>query len=207
MTPHHLNGLYAITPNAAGSPESLAAQVVLAIQGGARLVQYRDKYATDQARHDQGEALLRLCRNAGVPLIINDDLQLACDLSADGVHLGRDDPDPRQARAQLGATAIIGVSCYNDLALAESAAAAGASYVAFGSFFPSVTKPHAVRADQALLTKARQLDLPCVAIGGITPHNGRALITAGAAMLAVVSGVFDQPDIAAAARSYSNLFA
>lgn len=204
---HHLTGLYAITPEASSSPASLAAQVALAIAGGARLIQYRDKHSDSQGRHDCGAALLRLCRNAGVPLIVNDDLALAVDLGADGVHLGRDDPDPRQARERLGDAAIVGVSCYDDFALAEAAELAGASYIAFGSFFPSATKPQAVRADPSLLTEARRrLRIPPVAIGGITPQNGGSLIAAGARMLAVVTGVFDQPDIAAAARAYTNLF-
>lgn len=202
-----LDGLYAITPDSSHSPASLAAQVALAIDGGARLIQYRDKGANDRERHARGLALLTVCRQADVPLIINDDLELAVALGADGVHLGRDDADPRAARARLGATAIIGVSCYNDLRLAETAERTGASYVAFGSFFPSVTKPHAVRADVGLLTEAsRRLHIPPVAIGGITPENGAPLIAAGARLLAVVTGVFDQPDIAAAARAYTNLF-
>lgn len=202
-----LDGLYAITPDSSPNPASLAAQVALAISGGARLIQYRDKGANDRERHAHGLALLTVCRQACVPLIINDDLELAVALGADGVHLGRDDADPREARERLGATAIIGVSCYNDLRLAEAAEQAGASYVAFGSFFPSVTKPHAVRADVGLLTEASQrLHIPPVAIGGITPENGGSLIAAGARLLAVVTGVFDQPDIAAAARAYTNLF-
>lgn len=202
-----LNGLYAITPDSSPNPASLAAQVALAISGGARLIQYRDKGANDRERHARGLALLTVCRQADVPLIINDDLELAVALGADGVHLGRDDADPRAARERLGATAIVGVSCYNDLRLAETAERAGASYVAFGSFFPSVTKPHAVRADVGLLTEAsRRLRIPPVAIGGITPENGAPLIAAGARLLAVVTGVFDQSDIAAAARAYTNLF-
>ena len=202
-----LDGLYAITPDSSHSPAALAAQVALAISGGARLIQYRDKFANDRERHERGFALLAVCRQSGVPLIIKDDLELAVALGADGVHLGRDDADPRAARARLGPTAIIGVSCYNDLRLAEAAEQAGASYAAFGSFFPSVTKPHAVRAAPGLLTEAsRRLHIPPVAIGGITPENGGSLIAAGARLLAVVTGVFDQPDIAAAARAYTNLF-
>lgn len=202
-----LAGLYAITSDAAPNVAALVAQVAAAIDGGARLIQYRDKRASTVERHDRAGALLAQCRAANIPLIINDDVALAVAIGADGVHLGRDDADLPLARAQLGSAAIIGVSCYNDFALAETATAAGASYVAFGSFFPSATKPHAVRADLALLTAARrQLAVPCVAIGGITPQNGSTLIAAGAQMLAVVTSVFDQPDIAAAARSYSHLF-
>ncbi|MBK1693715.1 thiamine phosphate synthase [Chromatium weissei] len=202
-----LAGLYAITSDTAPSVAALVAQVAAAIDGGARLIQYRDKRASSVERHARAAALLALCRAANIPLMINDDVALALAIGADGVHLGRDDANVHSARARLGDAAIIGVSCYDAFALAKTAAAAGANYVAFGSFFASATKPHAVRADPALLTAARrELAVPCVAIGGITPQNGRALIAAGAHMLAVITGVFDQPDIAAAARSYSNLF-
>ncbi|QGU33900.1 thiamine phosphate synthase [Thermochromatium tepidum] len=207
MTKTQLRGLYAITPDAPLPLATLVDQVGAAIAGGARLIQYRDKTHPPDERHRYATALLACCRAAGVPLIINDDLELAAVLGADGVHLGRDDPDPRLARKRLGESAIIGVSCYDQLALAEAAQAAGASYVAFGSFFPSPTKPNAVRPAPDLLTAARgRVALPLVAIGGITPHNGRSLITAGADMLAVVTGVFAQPDITAAACAYTNLF-
>jgi len=202
-----LDGLYAITPDASPSPEALTKQVAQAIEGGARVIQYRDKHSDHTGREARASALLALCRASGVALIVNDDLELARKLGADGVHLGRDDPDPRQARALLGRQAIIGVSCYDDFSRAEAAAEAGASYVAFGSFFPSTTKPNAVAADPGLLTLARErLPIPPVAIGGITPQNGGLLISAGARMLAVVSGVFAQPDIASAARAYTTLF-
>ena len=202
-----LRGLYAITPESSASTSTLAEQIVLAIRGGAHLVQYRDKGSSDALKRERGRILLEICRSAGIPLIINDDLDLALTLQADGVHLGRDDPDPHEARIRLGSEAIVGVSCYNDFALAEIAEQAGANYIAFGAFFPSTTKPLAVRADPALLAEARQrLRVPAVAIGGITPQNGGLLIAAGAQMLAVVTGIFTQPDITAAARAYSNLF-
>lgn len=202
-----LQGLYAITPEFTSHPAPLTEQVADAIRGGARLIQYRNKDTGARERQREAEALLEICRTAGVPLIINDDLDLAVALMADGVHLGRDDPDPRDARERLGEAAIIGVSCYDQLAFAEVAQIAGASYVAFGSFFVSPTKPRAVRAEPGLLTEARRrLTIPSVAIGGITPENGGLLISAGADMLAVVTGVFAQPDIAAAARAYTHLF-
>jgi thiamine-phosphate pyrophosphorylase len=202
----HLHGLYIITPDSAGDPRTLAEQVARAISGGAGLVQYRHK-VRDQPRREQAIAVLAACRRAGVPCIVNDDIELAAHLKADGVHLGRDDGDPIEARRSLGPDAIIGVSCYDDLALARAAERAGASYVAFGSFFPSATKPHAVRASVELLSAARDsLRIPAVAIGGITPQNGGLLIAAGARMLAVVTGVFAQPDLAAAARAYASLF-
>jgi thiamine-phosphate pyrophosphorylase len=188
--------------------QSLIRRVELALAGGARLVQYRDKSRDLSLRLAQARALGTLCDAAGVPLIINDDIQLAAAVSADGVHLGRDDPDPREARRLLGPSALIGVSCYDRLDLAEAAQAAGADYVAFGSFFPSSTKPLAVRADLDLLRQARRrIRLPLVAIGGITPENGAALIEAGADLLAVVSGVFGAPDLRAAAAAYARLFA
>lgn len=203
----HLDGLYLITPDTADNPDVLAEQVAQAISGGARLLQYRNKGADRQLRRDQAIAVLGVCRAAGVPLVINDDVVLAAEIGADGVHLGRDDGDPIAARRRLGADAIIGVSCYDDMDPAQAAERAGASYVAFGSFFPSATKPHAVRASSGLLSTARNsLRIPAVAIGGITPQNGGLLIAAGARMLAVVTGVFAQPDLAAAARAYASLF-
>lgn len=205
-----LRGLYAVT--AGGStPAPLARQVELAIAGGARLIQYRDKSKVrtgDQERRlAEARALRAACDSAGIPLIINDDVGLAAAVAADGVHLGRDDISAAEARRLLGPAAVIGVSCYDRLELAEAAQAAGASYVAFGSFFPSSTKPLAVRAHFDLLRRARQrIRLPLVAIGGITPENGAALIAAGADLLAVVSGVFGGPDPRAAAQAYARLF-
>lgn len=202
-----LTGLYAITPGDEPSLAVLIDQVAAAIAGGARLVQYRDKTATPTERYERATALLAHCRRAGVPLIVNDDIALAAAIGADGVHLGRDDPDPGEARARLGHTALIGVSCYASLVRAQAAAAAGVDYLAFGRFFPSSTKPEAIQANPALLHQARrQFALPLVAIGGITPENGGALIAAGADLLAVIAGVFTAPDITAAARAYTRLF-
>jgi thiamine-phosphate pyrophosphorylase len=202
-----LRGLYLVTPDTHADPQHLAAAVAAAIQGGARLVQHRFKGPDRALQVAQAEALLRVCRAARVPLLINDDRDLALALGADGVHLGRDDGDPGEARERLGPAAIIGVSCYDDLQRAADAERQGASYVAFGSFFPSATKPDAVRASPDLLRAARErLRIPAVAIGGITPQNGRLLIAAGACMLAVVAGVFDEPDPGAAASAYASLF-
>jgi thiamine-phosphate pyrophosphorylase len=197
-----LRGLYIITDGP--DPTSRVDQ---ALAGGARLVQYRDK-TNDQARRRREALDLRtLCRAYSVPLIINDDLDLAAELGANGVHLGRSDPAPEEARRVLGPEAIIGISCYNELERAIAAAEAGADYLAFGRFFPSGTKPLAVQAYPELLRQARQtLDLPLVAIGGITPENGGALIEAGADMLAVVGGVFGQADVQGAARAFTRLF-
>lgn len=202
-----LQGLYVITGDRSEASWTLTDGVEQALRGGARLVQYRDK-STERARRDrEAAALVQLCRRYRTPLIVNDDLELARAVEADGVHLGREDGDPAAARQRLGRGKLIGVSCYNRFDLAVAAAEAGADYVAFGSFFPSPTKPQAVRADPELLRRARRsLPIPVVAIGGITPENGRALITAGADMLAVISAVFDQADISAAARDFSDLF-
>lgn len=198
-------GLYAITPDEHDTPRLLA-RVARVLDGGASVVQYRNKVADDRLRHDQGAALLTLCRERGVPLIVNDDWRLAHAIGADGAHLGRDDGDIALARAALGVGAVLGVSCYNEESRAVAAAQAGADYVAFGAFFPSPTKPNAPRASRALLTATAQLPALRVAIGGITPDNAGALIAAGADLIAVISGVFDAPDPAAAARAYSRAF-
>lgn len=185
----------------------LATQVEQAIAGGARLIQYRNKGGDAAARLRTARSLLAVCRAAAVPLIINDDLDLAARIGADGVHLGQDDPDPREARSRLGPGAIIGVSCYDQLQRALHAQAIGADYVAFGRFFPSATKPLAVPATPELLRRARRhLAIPLVAIGGITPESGRLLIAAGADMLAAVDAVFGQSDIRAAAAAFDPLF-
>jgi len=150
--------------------------------------------------------LLALCRRFGVPLIINDDVELAAIIRADGVHLGEHDGDIDAARTRLGATAVIGVSCYDSLDRARQLAAAGADYLAFGAYFPSPTKPLARHARTDLLRDARALGLPLVAIGGITPDNAQPLIEAGADFVAAISGVFATADPRAAARRYANLF-
>lgn len=159
-------------------------------------------------RSARAQMLNELCREHHIPLIVNDDIELAGHIGAAGVHLGRDDSSLAQARDRLGADAIIGVSCYNDLARAQAAAAQGASYIAFGRFFASQTKPEAALATPDILIQARdQLSIPIVAIGGITRANGLELINAGASLLAVIQGVFGATDPAAAARAIANLFA
>lgn len=199
-------GLYAITPETANTARLLI-QVEAALAGGAAAVQYRDKSDDVARRHEQASELLALCQQFGVPLIINDDLRLADLCVADGVHLGRDDGSVAKARVILGPDKIIGVSCYQSLDLARAAQAEGADYVAFGSFYPSSTKPRAERAELALLQAVRSaIHLPIVAIGGITPANGGALIDAGADSLAVLAALFDGPDIRAAAQAFNQLF-
>lgn len=199
-----LRGLYLITPDEPDTGRLL--DRVRAVLGQAALLQYRNKVADAALRQRQMTALLPLCRAAGVPLVANDDADLAIAVGADGVHLGEDDGDPAAVRAQLGANAIVGVSCYDDLARAREAAAAGASYVAFGAFFPSTTKPNARRATASLLRDSAAFGLPRVAIGGITPDNARDVIAAGADLVAVISGVFDAPDPVAAAAAYRRCF-
>ena len=199
-------GLYAIADtNLIGS--DLMDRVAQAIQGGASVVQYRSKEPDPLCRTEEARALLALCRRHAVPLIINDDVALAEIIDADGVHIGRDDASLTEARAVLGPRAVIGVSCYNSLESALEAQAAGADYVAFGRFFASLTKPNAVSADLSLLCEVRKkIAVPIVAIGGITPENGRALVAAGADMLAVIQGLFGHPNVTHAASCYTKLF-
>jgi thiamine-phosphate pyrophosphorylase len=201
-------GLYAITDAVLIPDERLTLAVEQALLGGARLIQYRDKGADAGRRRAQAQALNVLCRRYDAPLIINDDVQLAAEVGAAGVHLGKDDPAFATARARLGENAVIGVSCYNQLELARAAEQAGANYIAFGAFFPSPTKSTEIRASLALLREARAtLNIPIVAIGGITPENAPPLLGAGADALAVISGVFAQSDIQSAAARYAALFA
>ena len=200
-----IRGLYAITPDSADTAELLR-KVRLALQGGARVLQYRNKTADAALRLQQAQALRQLTREFAATFIVNDDAQLAAQVDADGVHLGGEDGSVAAARALLGEVKIIGVSCYNRQSLAAEAVQAGADYVAFGAFFPSSVKPDAVRAEPELLARARrELAVPLVAIGGITPDNGAALVQAGADALAVISAVFDAADIRSAAQEFSTL--
>lgn len=182
--------------------ERLEATAAAALAGGARLLQYRDKGADTARRECEAAALRRLTRQHSARLIVNDDPELAAAVEADGVHLGRDDPDVAGARRLLGESAVIGVSCYDDLALGRAAVAAGADYAAFGSVFPSPTKPDAVHAPLRLIAAAkRELGIPVCAIGGITTDNAESVVAAGADLLAVVSSVVFAEDVEAAARS------
>jgi len=198
-------GLYLITPDTADT-EGLLARVEPLLGLGVTWLQYRNKSPDPALRLAQARALQALCAAAGVPLLVNDDPRLALEVGAAGVHLGEDDGDIGAARALLGPQAIIGASCYDRLDLAGRAVAAGASYVAFGAFFPTRTKAVTRRATPALLAAAAALGVPRTAIGGITPDNGRALVQAGADLLAVVGGVFDAADPAAAVRAYQRCF-
>jgi thiamine-phosphate pyrophosphorylase len=198
-------GLYLLTPDRADT-DALCADVETALAAGGVLLQYRNKAAPPALRHAQILALQPICARHDVPLIVNDDVLLARELRADGVHLGEHDADPAAARSVLDANAIIGVSCYDELGRAARAAANGADYIAFGAFYPSSTKPDARRASPQLLRDSAGIGLSRVAIGGINADNARPLIDAGADLLAVISDVFDAPDIAAAVRRYAPLF-
>ncbi|HEU0219330.1 MAG TPA: thiamine phosphate synthase [Gallionella sp.] len=201
-----VSGLYVITPDETDTAELLR-KVRLALLGGVRVLQYRNKIADAALRLKQAEALRGLTREFAVPLIVNDDVALAQQVAADGVHLGGADGSVADARAVLGSGRLVGVSCYNRLALAHEAVDIGADYVAFGSFFASTVKPEAVAATLDLLRQAcRELAVPLVAIGGITPQNGAQLLEAGADALAVISAVFAAPDVEGVAREFSNLF-
>ncbi len=197
-------GLYAITQTEHKSCDTVVREVEAALRGGAVVVQYRDKQPLDADL--LARQLLKLCQQYKVPLLINDDVDLAVRIGADGVHIGRDDGDIKRARQRLGEQAIIGVSCYDSVEHAQQAQNQGATYVAFGRFFPSSSKPLALPASLETLRLAKQvLTIPIVAIGGILPENGSLLLEAGADLLAVIGGLFDdQPELSA--KSYQSLF-
>jgi thiamine-phosphate pyrophosphorylase len=200
-----LRGLYAVTPDALDI-EPLARKVEQALAGGAVALQYRNKLVARDKRLAQAHHLAALAQGYGVPFIVNDDVEIALAVGANGAHLGRDDADLRASRARL-AGKILGASCYDRLELARAAVAAGADYVAFGAAFASPTKPAAVRAPLSLFGEAKALGVPLAAIGGITLENAPQLLAAGADLLAVISDLFDAADIAARARQYARLFA
>ncbi|WP_304100644.1 thiamine phosphate synthase [Marinobacter antarcticus] len=201
-------GLYAITDSRLTPPERLTASVEAAIRGGATLVQYREKFAPMAERLTQARNLQSVCTAAGVPLLINDDIELARRVGAAGVHLGQSDGSAATARSLLGDGAIIGITCHADLAMAKAAMEAGANYLAFGRFFASSTKPDAPAATTDILAKAKRFGLPVTAIGGITTGNGELLIRAGADLLAVAGGLFGGSPEATEqnAKSFQRLF-
>jgi len=203
-TPHP-SGLYLLTPDIADTDALLAQVAPLLAQ--TTWLQYRNKRAPRALQRQQLQALWPLCKAADVPLLVNDDWSLALELGLSGAHLGADDGDLHAARAALGAEALIGASCYADLERARVAVQAGVSYIAFGAFFPSPSKPQAQRAALSLLKEAATLGVPQVAIGGITPENAPALIAAGADLVAVISGVFSAENPAHAAAAYQRCFA
>ncbi len=201
-----VSGLYAVTPDLTDTG-ALVGKVDAALRGGARVIQYRSKSIAAPLCQAQAAEIARLCRDRSALFIVNDSVALARACGADGVHLGRDDTTVLAARAELGAARLIGVSCYNDLSRARAAQSQGADYIAFGSFFPSATKPLASHASMELLrAAASELALPIVAIGGINEDNAAGLIAGGADAIAVVSALFDSTDIEAQARRFARLF-
>lgn len=201
VAPTRLRGLYAVTDGVLG--ERLIAAAAEALDAGVRILQYRDKGDNGPRREMEAIVLRALTHRHDALLIVNDDPELAAAVVADGVHLGLDDPDIASARQLLGADAVIGVSCYDSIELARQAVKAGADYVAFGSVYPSSTKPGALHAPLELLTSARQeLGVPVCAIGGITPDNAAPVLAAGADMLAVISAIFSAPDISRAVQAF-----
>lgn len=206
MQPISIRGLYAITPETLDDIE-LFDKVSAVLRGGAQVIQYRDKTNDAQTQLRRARRLRMLCLEYNALLIVNDSVPLCLDCDADGVHLGRNDAALNATRRTLGDKKIIGVSCYNRLQFAVQAEANGASYVAFGRFFDSVTKPNAVRAPISLLADAKdKLTIPIVAIGGITLDNGADLVAAGADALAVINGLFSQANIDDAAQAFTQMF-
>jgi thiamine-phosphate pyrophosphorylase len=201
-----ISGLYAITPDEADT-DLLLAKVYAALQGGIRVLQYRNKQASYKLQTQQASAILPLCKQYQVPFIINDSIELCLALNADGVHIGADDGNIAEVKARLGANKILGASCYNRFDLALSAQQASATYVAFGACFASSTKPHAPVASLDLFKKANaQLHIPAVAIGGITLENVPSVIQAGANSIAVINAIFNADDVKLAAQQFAHLF-
>jgi len=201
-----LRGLYAITPSDNLLPR-LSALVGSALAGGVKFVQYRNKFAPPPLKRAQAAELLRICRAADAKLIVNDDIWLAVEIGADGVHMGHEDGDIRMARQALGPQRILGVSCYNDFDRAVRAVDAEADYVGVGAVFASATKPEATRASLDFLARVKlELPIPVAAIGGITLANAKHVIEAGADMVAVITDLFDAMNIQERAAAYQKLF-
>jgi thiamine-phosphate pyrophosphorylase len=201
-----MRGLYLVTPNW-DDTAALVDATGQALRSGAALVQYRHKSASPQLRREQATQLLALCRRHGRPFIINDHLELCLELDADGVHVGGTDASVAEARQALGAGKIVGASCYGDKQLARDASANGASYVAFGGFYPSKVKQYPVTTPAEIVDWAKaELSLPCVVIGGMTPANAAPLVARGADMVAAISSVYGAPLVDAAAQEFTRLF-
>lgn len=201
-----IRGLYAVTPDIADT-DLLLAKVAAALQGGINMLQYRNKAANHKLQTQQARELLPLCRQYNVPLIINDSVKLCLTLDADGVHLGADDGNLAEVRARLGASKILGASCYNRFDFALAAEKSGANYVAFGACFASSTKPNAPVAGLDLFMRAKkELKIPCVAIGGITLENSAKIIESGADAIAVIGALFNAADIAKTSQQFTQMF-
>ena len=204
--PNVLRGLYVITDATLISPQHFTSTIEQTLRGGARIIQYRDKSSDHNRRLQQALSLKKICAQYRALLIINDDIELANKIDADGVHIGSHDAALADARKQLG-DKIIGVSCYDQFELAVTAEKNGADYIAFGSFFSSSTKPDAARADTSLIVRAKQkLKTPVCAIGGITIKNAPALVTAGADMIAVITDLFTTENIESRSNQFMRLF-
>lgn len=202
----NINGLYAVTPDITDTKQ-LITKVQSVLKGGACLLQYRNKQADAALRLKQAKALLTVCRDYQVPLIINDHATLCAEIDADGLHLGAEDCQLTKARKLLGNSKIIGISCYNQLALAQKAQADGADYVAFGACFASDTKPNAVKAPLTLFAEARHsINIPMVGIGGITLKNARQVKEAGANAMAVIAALFDTDSIEETSQQFNLIF-
>jgi thiamine-phosphate pyrophosphorylase len=202
-----MQGLYLVTPNWDDTARMLDC-TERALAAGAAMVQYRHKEAADELRREQGAALLALCRRYSRPLIINDHVALCLTLDADGVHVGGTDVSVAAARAALGADKIVGASCYGELTLARAAERAGASYCAFGGFYPSTVKQYSFTTAPEILDQARaDVTLPLVVIGGMTPDNAAPLVARGADMVAAITSIYMAPDPAIAVRAFDALFA
>ncbi|WP_415893284.1 thiamine phosphate synthase [Neptuniibacter sp. PT8_73] len=204
----NLQGLYGITDSdLMPDTETMLRKVEQSIQGGAKIIQYRDKSSDLKKRVEQASALNLICKKNKIPLIINDDAGLAAGIGAAGVHLGQSDGAIEEAREMLGEDAIIGVTCHDSLELALKAQQAGASYLAFGAFFPSKTKPNAKPAPLSLVKDVKdKVNLPIVAIGGISVDNADQIVTAGADMVAVIHALYANKKVTAAAKQFHQLF-
>lgn len=201
-----MRGLYLVTPDW-DDTERLLDATRRALRGGAALVQYRHKHAPPALRREQASALLQLCRRHDRPLVINDHVALCMDIDADGVHVGATDAPLSTVRTAIGPDKIVGASCYGDFGLAQAAASAGASYVAFGGFYPSRVKQYEVTTPPSIVTLARErLAVPVVVIGGMTVENTRTLVECGADMVAAISSVYMAEEPEAAAREFAGLF-
>ncbi len=201
-----MRGLYLVTPNW-DDIDRLLDVTEQALQEGVALLQYRHKHADAALRREQAGALLLLARKYGVPFIVNDFIDLCEELDADGVHVGGTDISVAEARARLGKQKLVGASCYGDLQLAHKAQLEGASYMAFGGFYPSLVKQYPVTTDPDIVLQAkREIALPCVVIGGMTPENAAPLVARGADLVAAISSVYLADDVTISVREFNKLF-
>jgi thiamine-phosphate pyrophosphorylase len=201
-----MKGLYLVTPDW-DDTEALLKATEIALTVGVGLLQYRHKTASGELRLEQASALLTLCRQHNVPFIVNDHIDLCIALDADGIHVGGTDASVAVVRTLIGKEKILGASCYGDFSLAEQAQIAGASYVAFGGFYPSRVKKYEVSTPASIVSKAKaELTVPVCVIGGMTPENAKPLVKEGADMVAAISSVYSAADIATAVREFAVLF-